>query len=89
MLMRTSVHAVFALAVGLGPGLVHAARQFPVVDGIIGGVPDISSQLGAAVKKPLVAVVTTPGKLRVTENSGVCGTCRGHLRLFNINLLTS
>jgi hypothetical protein len=48
------------------------ARQIPIVDGVIGGV---LSNLGeAAVQRPSVTpLATTPGKLRVTENSGVCG----------------
>ena len=50
--------------------------QVPVINGIIGGVPLPSSSgttKPVAQQLPLTSFVTTPGKLRVTENSGVCG----------------
>uniref|UniRef100_A0A0W0F6L1 Carboxypeptidase n=1 Tax=Moniliophthora roreri TaxID=221103 RepID=A0A0W0F6L1_MONRR len=50
------------------------AGQIPVVNGVVGGVPDVTEQLEA---KPLTVAATTPGKLRVTENSGVCETTPG------------
>lgn len=48
--------------------------QIPIVDGVLGGVPSGTS---ASFKpKFLSSQATTPGKLRVTENSGVCGMLR-------------
>lgn len=54
------------------------AGQIPVVEGVIGDVPSDS----IAVHKGSAAVITTPaattpGKLRVKENSGVCETTPG------------
>ena len=55
--------------------VVHAG-QIPVVDGVIGGVPSPTSKFAELLAIPQVAnVVTTPGKLRVVENSGICGWC--------------
>ena len=57
--------AIFAL-----PALIYGG-QVPVVDGVTGGVPygahDYTNPAGVT-STPL-----TPGKLRVVENSGVCG----------------
>ncbi|KAF9034389.1 serine carboxypeptidase [Panaeolus papilionaceus] len=53
------------------------AGQIPVINGIIGGVPDDLESLHIqenVVKVAAVNVTTTPGKLRVVENSGVCET---------------
>ena len=53
--------------------VVHSG-QIPVVDGVIGGVPGPNSNFEELLAIPQVAdVVTTPGKLRVVENSGICG----------------
>ncbi|KAF8875302.1 serine carboxypeptidase [Infundibulicybe gibba] len=48
--------------------------QIPVVDGVLGGVPS-----NPVLEKPKVlkTAATTPGKLRVVENSGVCETTPG------------
>jgi hypothetical protein len=46
--------------------------QFPVVDGVVGGVPKVHPQLSSKIVSAVVNT-TTPGKLRVTENSGICG----------------
>lgn len=46
--------------------------QVPVVDGVLGGVPTPSA-LKPQVLEDTSTVATTPGLLRVTENSGVCG----------------
>ncbi|KAF9046814.1 serine carboxypeptidase [Hymenopellis radicata] len=52
-------------------GLADATSgQFPVVDGILGGVANATASV---VKLPKVDVVTAAGDLRVTENSGICG----------------
>ncbi|KAI0065290.1 alpha/beta-hydrolase [Artomyces pyxidatus] len=68
--------AVLAAALAI-PALARS-RQVPVVDGVIGGVPKAPKSAGKA--KSLELVVTsspTPGKLRVTENSGICETTPG------------
>lgn len=47
--------------------------QIPVVDGVLGGVP--TRTLSKRFKEPSSAATTpTPGKLRVVENSGICGS---------------
>ena len=49
--------------------------QIPVVDGVIGGIsPNSGSTQSTAQSSSLTSFATTPGKLRFTENSGVCGT---------------
>lgn len=47
--------------------------QIPVIEGILGGIPSV---IPDTVKKAdTLPSVTTPGKLRIVENSGVCGRC--------------
>lgn len=60
------------------------AGQVPVYDGVIGGKADPSTRaqlhgavLAATDGNSTSAVNTTPGKLRVVENSGVCETTPG------------
>lgn len=63
----------FALGATLASSFLSSAlgNQVPVVNGVIGGVPEASETPGnLKVQSPQA---TTPGKLRVTENSGVCG----------------
>jgi hypothetical protein len=67
--------SVFVAIVAL-PALISGG-QIPVVNGVIGGVPSPDS---CKFKTPKEAFsnyaappVPTPGKLRVVENSGVCG----------------
>ncbi|KAF7309959.1 Carboxypeptidase [Mycena indigotica] len=60
--------------------------QFPVVDGVIGGVRNNTAQLKEATLSPLA---TTPGKLRVTENSGICETTKGVYQASGYGDLTS
>ena len=62
--------AIFAL-----PALTSGS-QFPIADGVIGGVPspdtcNLKIQKGAFFSN--YAPTPTPGKLRVVENSGICG----------------
>jgi hypothetical protein len=53
--------------------------QIPVVEGVLGGVPSrvqSGAQLDAVraqTKEKLSTEANTPGKLRLVENSGVCG----------------
>ena len=51
------------------------AGEVPIVGGVLGGVPRASSITSTAFTSRLAELskVTTPGKLRVVENSGVCG----------------
>ncbi|KAI8995399.1 serine carboxypeptidase [Trametes punicea] len=80
MLRRTSGWAVFA---GILPAVLQVlAGQIPVYDGVIGGRP--SPVTRAKLKNSILAatngsapVQTTPGKLRVIENSGICETTPG------------
>lgn len=51
------------------------AGQIPIVDGVIGGVPKATNALEDSVIESTSASAPTPGKLRVTENSGICGMC--------------
>ncbi|KAI0945689.1 hypothetical protein AcW1_001851 [Taiwanofungus camphoratus] len=50
--------------------------QVPVVDGVLGGVRTSRTQ-AVGTASQVSASATTPGKLRVTENSGVCETTPG------------
>ena len=71
MLLHSTLVAMFAL-----PALINARGQFPVANGIIGGVPLAGSSdhlKGLAEAVPGDASTRTPRKLRVVENSGVCG----------------
>jgi hypothetical protein len=68
---------VKAAAVLLALPLGTLAGQVPVVDGVLGGVregtiPGTRKILSKLADQPH-ALATTPGKLRVVENSGVCG----------------
>ncbi|KAH8102251.1 alpha/beta-hydrolase [Cristinia sonorae] len=63
--------------------LPATAGQIPVVNGVIGGAPPISKADAQSHTSHQVLVETsasfntTPGKLRVVENSGVCETTPG------------
>ncbi|TFK38948.1 serine carboxypeptidase [Crucibulum laeve] len=50
------------------------AGQIPVIDGVLGGV---SSSANLVRPQILKSAATTPGKLRVVENSGICETTPG------------
>lgn len=62
------------------------ARQIPVVEGIIGGVP---TNPRFHAETFVVPAATTPGKLRVVENSGVCETTPGVYQASGYGDLTS
>jgi hypothetical protein len=51
------------------PAAIYA-QQIPVIDGVIGGVPKVTSKAKPAV---LDNLAVTPGKLRFKENTGICG----------------
>jgi hypothetical protein len=64
------------ITVSVFPGLI-SGTQFPTINGVIGGVPSSDARtskiLSASGAFANDASPTTPGKLRVVENSGVCG----------------
>jgi carboxypeptidase C (cathepsin A) len=73
--MRSRVLVLFNLLALSG---AVSFGQIPVVDGVIGGVPTKdTTDFSDFVHEPLLSNVTTPGKLRVVENSGVCETTPG------------
>ncbi|TBU34959.1 serine carboxypeptidase [Dichomitus squalens] len=80
MLLVPSKRAAF---VGLFLAISQVlAGQVPVHNGVIGGVPDPSTRLLStagvlAATGSGTIVQTTPGKLRVVENSGICETTQG------------
>ncbi|GLB40492.1 putative peptidase S10 family protein [Lyophyllum shimeji] len=57
------------------------AGQVPVIDGVVGGVSSSHVDLALSESKVLsnaaTNATTTPGKLRVSENSGICETTPG------------
>ncbi|KAI0352787.1 serine carboxypeptidase [Trametes cingulata] len=61
--------------------------QIPIVNGVIGGVETIP-KVKAAVAD-VTPAATTPGKLRVVENSGVCETTPGVYQASGYGDLTS
>lgn len=63
--MLISAWTILAL---LAPSVLGG--QVPVVGGVLGGVP--STKL-ASFKQAATSANTTPGKLRIVENSGICG----------------
>ena len=69
MLLRSVLVTIFAL-----PALI-SGDQFPVFDGVVGGVPTPDVHDCKSPKEVLSGIgPTTPGKLRgVVENSGICG----------------
>ncbi|THH27354.1 hypothetical protein EUX98_g6827 [Antrodiella citrinella] len=77
---------LFALA--LCP-LTVLARQIPIVDGVIGGVPKNAPTQIHTDAETTTPAATTPGKLRVTENSGVCETTPGVYQASGYGDLTS
>ena len=56
------------------------ARQIPLYEGIIGAV---TSSTNSIKPKNLDAAATTPGKLRIVENSGICGKVFHHWLLLH------
>ncbi|KAF9045221.1 alpha/beta-hydrolase [Panaeolus papilionaceus] len=65
------------------------AGQVPIVDGVLGGVPTGASVSRETTRKPITIAATTPGALRVTENSGVCETTSGVYQASGYGDLTS
>ena len=87
--MLTKFRILSALCV-LSPILQAFARQIPIIDGVVGGVPSAESLAQAeVVTAAITPAATTPGKLRVTENSGVCETTPGVYQASGYGDLTS
>ena len=81
MFLRSALVTIFAL-----PALISCG-EFPVVDGVIGGVPsgDAHQTLTLGGSGSGDSSARTPGKLRgVVENSGICGG----VLFFNTHLLS-
>ncbi|KAF9054613.1 serine carboxypeptidase [Panaeolus papilionaceus] len=66
----------FLLATGLLP-LSALAGEIPVVEGVLGGVPIASRARSTFKGAPFKTTASTPGKLRIKENIGICETTRG------------
>ncbi|KAF8989945.1 serine carboxypeptidase [Cyathus striatus] len=71
----------------LGPLAGALAGQIPVVDGVLGGVSNSTATTSRL--KVLSTSATTPGKLRVVENSGICETTPGVFQASGYGDLTS
>jgi hypothetical protein len=70
MLLRSALVTILALPV------LISGYQVPTVDGVIGGIPSGDTSKPKTLKEAAsidAATTPTPGKLRVVENSGVCG----------------
>lgn len=83
--------SLILLAVAAGGILPALAKQIPVVGGVIGGVPTDTSSEGTHkfISEAITPAATTPGKLRVVENSGVCETTPGVFQASGYGDLTS
>ncbi len=70
MLLRSTLIAILTLPV------LISGSQIPAIDGVTGGVPARDARnfknLARAVSRD-TSTPRTPGKLRVVENSGICG----------------
>lgn len=63
--------------------------QIPVVNKVIGGVGSTLDRAQLELVNSIKPTATTPGKLRVTENSGVCETTDGVYQASGYGDLTS
>jgi hypothetical protein len=83
MLLRSAL-----VVISLLPALISGG-QVPVVNQVLGGVPHTSENTikvpkGASALADVKAQrPPTPGKLRVVENSGVCGAVISFTTYFN------
>ena len=64
-------------------------RQIPIVDGVLGGVRETTETPERFTSATTTPAATTPGKLRVVENSGVCETTPGVYQASGYGDLTS
>ena len=69
MILCSVLVTIFAL-----PALI-SGNQFPVYNGVVGGVPFPDDHDCKSPKEAFsnIGPTPTPGKLRVVENSGICG----------------
>ncbi|KAH9853362.1 serine carboxypeptidase [Lenzites betulinus] len=72
--MLFSLSAVTALLAAL-PAASVLGGQVPIVNGVLGGTQTTPQTKVAAID--LAPAATTPGKLRVVQNSGICETTPG------------
>ena len=84
MFLRLSAVTAFLAAL---PAATVLAGQVPPVNGVVGGVETTPKAKAAAVSPKPAA--TTPGKLRIVENSGVCETTPGVYQASGYGDLTS
>ncbi|RDX39751.1 alpha/beta-hydrolase [Lentinus brumalis] len=84
MLLRLS--ALTSLLAALPASSVFGG-QIPVVNGVLGGTETVASSKFKVAD--LAPAATTPGKLRVVENSGVCETTPGVYQASGYGDLTS
>ena len=85
--MLSSTFSKFSVFWALLVTPLTIARQIPTVDGIIGGVP--TTPRFHEADTTIAPAATTPGKLRVVENSGVCETTPGVYQASGYGDLTS
>ncbi len=84
MLLRLS--ALTSLLAALPASSVFGG-QIPIVNGVLGGTETVASSKFKVAD--LAPAATTPGKLRVVENSGVCETTPGVYQASGYGDLTS
>ena len=70
VLMKLRLGLVSLISLPLWRGVF--GTQIPLINGVVGGV-SVPSKIRVQ-HELLKSVVTTPGKLRVVENSGICGS---------------
>ncbi|KAF9063318.1 serine carboxypeptidase [Rhodocollybia butyracea] len=83
--MLLSLLPAFLAAVPLSLG-----GQVPIVDGVYGGVRNLTTSSRGNVKPASLSVTaTTPGKIRAVENTGICETTPGVFSASGYGDLTS
>jgi hypothetical protein len=63
--------------------------QIPTVNGVLDSVPSDSDKRSITNISPRATSPQTPGKLRITENSGICETTAGVYQATGYGDLTS
>ncbi|KAF7358674.1 Carboxypeptidase [Mycena sanguinolenta] len=74
------------LATASSAWAAKSAGQIPIRNGVIGGVSNTTTKVKVDVVQPFA---TTPGALRVTQNSGICETTPGVFQASGYGDLTS
>ena len=80
---------VFTSLLAVLPVFTVLGSQIPVVNKVIGGVGSTLDRAQLELVNSIEPTATTPGKLRVTENSGVCETTDGVYQASGYGDLTS